>query len=219
MDENKNQQPRRGFGRVILPYLIILAAIAAFIVLIVRATSAKVYKWNSDAGSLDKALADNQIVTAEVYNKETTVEITGTFYPISNPNEGEKKFDVVIDVEKYNHTFETGSGTHAAYSTLFEKEINEYKAAFPDKADKAYIKDVYAFQVSWWDQWGPSIISIIVTVLIALLLFSMLSRSVNGSNNKAMDFNRSRARKVDSSKVIFGDVAGVPGRTSKPIFL
>ncbi|MBQ0008760.1 MAG: ATP-dependent zinc metalloprotease FtsH [Firmicutes bacterium] len=208
MDENKNQQPRRGFGRVILPYLIIIAAIAAFIVLIVRATSAKVYKWNSDAGSLDKALADNQVVTAEVYNKETTVEITGTFYVVANPNDGEKQFDVVIDIEKYNHEFELEGGTHPAYSTLFEKEINDYKVAFPDKADRAYIKDVYAFQVSWWDQWGPSIISIIVTVLIAIILFSLLSRSVNGSNNKALDFNRSRARKIDSSKVKFADVAG-----------
>ncbi len=36
----------------------------------------------------------------------------------------------------------------------------------------------------------------------------MLSRSVNGSNNKALEFNRSRARKVENSKVRFSDVAG-----------
>ena len=209
MDENKNQQPRRGFARVILPYLIILAAIAAFIVLIVRATSNKVVKWNSDVGSLDKALAENQVVTAEVYNKETVVEVSGTFYLESNPNAELQKFDVVIDAEKYNHTFKLADSTeHPSYATKFEDEIAKYKATFPEKAGNAYIKDVYAFQVSWWDQWGPSIISIIVTVLIAIILFSLLSRSVNGSNNKAMDFNRSRARKVDSSKVKFADVAG-----------
>ena len=213
MDENKNQQPRRGIVRTILPFILIIAAIGLAIGLIVNNVANRAVKWNSDTASLDKALADNQIVTAEVYNKDTVYEIKGVAI---NGDNKEFKYDVVLDSERFvgneSGKFYTYVGDvlteHDSFRSLFDKEINLYKANNPGKENNAYIKDVYAFEVSWWDQWGPSIISIIVTVLIAVLLFSMLSRSVNGSNNKAMDFNRSRARKIEDSKVKFSDVAG-----------
>ena len=44
--------------------------------------------------------------------------------------------------------------------------------------------------------------------LIGFVLLSKLSASVNSSNNKAMDFNKSRARREDTSSVRFDDVAG-----------
>jgi len=46
------------------------------------------------------------------------------------------------------------------------------------------------------------------SVLICLFLFSRLSASVAGSNNKALEFNKSRARRMTNSKVHFDDVAG-----------
>lgn len=209
MDENKNQQPRRSLARIILPYILILAAIALFVVLIVRATSSRVVKFNSDANSVNKLLADNQIVTAEVYDKETVVQVTGSAIDSGNKD---FKYTVTLNKTQYNNPFqyyENGVKKDSeSYSVRFQQEIDLYKKNHPETADKAYMNEVYAFEVSWWDQWGPSIISIIVTVLIALLLFSMLSRSVNGSNSKAMEFNHSRARKVENSKVKFSDVAG-----------
>ena len=209
MDENKNQQPRRSLARIILPYILILAAIALFVVLIVRATSSRVVKFNSDANSVNKLLVDNQIVTAEVYDKETVVQVTGSAIDSGNKD---FKYTVTLNKTQYNNPFqyyENGVKKDSeSYCVRFQQEIDLYKKNHPETADKAYMNEVYAFEVSWWDQWGPSIISIIVTVLIALLLFSMLSRSVNGSNSKAMEFNHSRARKVENSKVKFSDVAG-----------
>jgi len=209
MEENNNQQPKRGFARTILPFLLIVAAIGAFIAIIVRATSAKVVKYNSDASSMNKFLAENQVVTAEVYDKETVVQVTGKAINSSNQD---FNYTVTLNKTQYNHEFkyyENGvEKVSNPYSVRFQQEIDAYKVANPDKADKAYMTEVYAFEISWWDQWGPTIISIIVTLLIALFLFSLLSKSVNGSNNKAMDFNRSRARKVENSKVKFSDVAG-----------
>ena len=64
------------------------------------------------------------------------------------------------------------------------------------------------YVVSWWDQWGPTIIMLAGSVLIFIFLFFRLSGTINGSNNKALEFNKSRARRMTNSKVKFDDVAG-----------
>lgn len=56
--------------------------------------------------------------------------------------------------------------------------------------------------------WLPTILYILVLVGGGFFLVRALSGSVNGANNKAMDFNKSRARRVEVSNVKFRDVAG-----------
>ncbi len=68
------------------------------------------------------------------------------------------------------------------------------------------IRDIY--QSNWWDQWGPTVIMLLGSAIIVVFLFSRLSSSVNGANRQAMDFNKSRARRIQDSKVRFKDVAG-----------
>ena len=68
------------------------------------------------------------------------------------------------------------------------------------------VKDPYV--VSWWDQWGPTLITVGVTLLLGVFLFFRLSSSIAGSNNKALEFNKSRAKRMTNSKVHFDDVAG-----------
>ena len=92
-----------------------------------------------------------------------------------------------------------------AYSVNFTgKNINTLIVSNP--SIKFAINDVY--QTTWWDQWGPTIITVGVSILLLIFLFSRLSNSVNGANRQAMDFNKSRARRVQDSKVRFKDVAG-----------
>ena len=55
--------------------------------------------------------------------------------------------------------------------------------------------------------WLPSIITTLIMILGMVFLFRFLMSSAGG-NNKAMEFNKSRARRVDDSKVKFKDVAG-----------
>ena len=74
------------------------------------------------------------------------------------------------------------------------------------KGGSVSINDVY--QTTWWDQWGPTIIMLVGSAIVVLLLMSRLTSSVNGANRQAMDFNKSRARRVQDSKVRFKDVAG-----------
>ena len=206
MKENQQEQPKKGFGRKLLPYLIFILLIGTFVSIIVLMNRSKVANWNGDTATVDDKLANNKIMSAEVYKQETIVEITGT-YQDSEGKEG--KFSLVIDQRKFDEPFdvivevdgETKTEQHPSYAAVIEDNYHRYHT------DGEY-KVMNAYEVSWWDQWGPTIISVAVTVLIAVFLFSMLSRTVNGSNNKAMEFNRSRARRVDSSKVRFSDVAG-----------
>ena len=216
MNEQQNNQPRRSIFRSLLPYLLIVLAIGAFVAIVLLRNRSGVDKWASDPMALDKAFNENQIITAEVNRKETLVEVSGVY--VKNGDSAIKKYAFTVDLDDFNKPFsyeyKDSNGTiihvtdHQSYHSMLKQEIAEYKVLNPTKEGDAKIVINDAYEVSWWQQWGPTIISIGVTVLIALFLFSMLSRSVNGSNNKALEFNRSRARKVDNSKVRFSDVAG-----------
>ena len=63
------------------------------------------------------------------------------------------------------------------------------------------------YQENWFVTWLPTIISTVVTIGIAIFFFKILMSSAGG-NQKAFDFNKSRAKRVDDSKVKFDDVAG-----------
>ena len=209
MNEQQNQQPKRSILRTLLPYILILLAIGAFVSLVVLRNRKNPDTWSGDVSSLDSAFDNNQIITAEVYRKETVVNVTGKY--VENAKNDVKEYTFDVDPVLFDTEFEFEGAPHPSYLTLLNEEIATYKndnKDNPDVAAKAKITIHDAYEVSWWSQWGPTLISIGVTVLIALFLFSMLSRSVNGSNNKALEFNRSRARKIESSKVRFSDVAG-----------
>ncbi len=68
------------------------------------------------------------------------------------------------------------------------------------------VNDLYT--QTWWDQWGPTIIMLVGSAIIVVFLFSRLAGSIGSSNRQAMDFSKSRARRVQDSKVRFRDVAG-----------
>ena len=207
MNEEQNQQPKRSVFRSLLPYLLILLTIGAFVAIVIARNSKKADVWSSDYATLKNKFDTCEIINAEVYKKEGIVEVSGEY--VENTKTDVKKYTFTVDPSLYDNSFDVGDEKNCpSYASCIELEIKEYKANHPESASKAYVTVHDAYEVSWWEQWGPTIISIAVTVLIALFLFSMLSRSVNGSNNKALEFNRSRARKIDSSKVRFDDVAG-----------
>lgn len=71
--------------------------------------------------------------------------------------------------------------------------------------DKPVTPSVY--HQSAFMAWLPSILSTLVLVVLAIFFFKLLM-STAGGNQKAMDFNKSRAKRADDSKVKFKDVAG-----------
>ncbi|MBQ2493610.1 MAG: AAA family ATPase, partial [Bacilli bacterium] len=96
---------------------------------------------------------------------------------------------------------------------MFTSRVNQGRQRAIDSGNNAEAKLFYytvsdAFQVSWWDTWGPTIIMTGITVIVAIFLFSRLSRAVGGGRDGITSFNKSPARRADNTKVKFTDVAG-----------
>ncbi len=194
MNENKPQ--KRSILSLILPYILLAAIIAGFVILITRLNSNRTTTLNIN--QIQQRIDETNVKTVDVYDKEVVVEVkfTGT----DKATQANVSYVVSIPQADFYHEFDNGGVTHEAYQATFIKAINGQEGA--------YLQYHYAFEVSWWDAWGPTIITVGVTLLIAIFLFSRLSSSVNGANNRALDFNNSRARRIEASKVRFSDVAG-----------
>ena len=96
MNEQQNNQPRRNIFRSLLPYLLIMLAIGAFVTIVVLRNKSGVTKWASDPMALDKAFENNQIITAEVNRKETLVEVSGIY--TENGKTENKKYAFTVDL-------------------------------------------------------------------------------------------------------------------------
>ena len=193
---NNNQPQRRSIFGLLLPYLLIIAAIAALVFFIVRLNSNQT-KTIPQTQLDDIVLNENNKVNAvDVYDKDVIVEIK--FVVEDTKTQAQKQYFVVVSPKCFYYEFEYDGSSHKSYQTIFMDAVK----------GNSDVQFHYAFEVSWWDSWGPTVITLGATVLIALFLFSRLSGSVNGANNRAIDFGTSRARRIDSSKVKFSDVAG-----------
>ena len=147
------------------------------------------------------------------------VNVSGTY---KNASDRFVSFTVRVEAEKWNSDFYvnaqdlsnpndpvTVTARHVSYSSLFAFRVQQ--GAAYDTANKSMygysVND--AFEVSWWDTWGPTIITTGVTVLLMVLLFSRLSSAMSGGGQGGvMSFNKSPARRADNTKVKFSDVAG-----------
>lgn len=198
---NENRPPKRSILSLILPYILLAAIIAGFVVLITRLNSNRTTTLSLN--EVETTLTATNVKAVDVYDKEVVVEVK--FSGVNKEKQSNVAYVVSIPQSDFYQAFEVYDKdgvktTHDSYQAIFLKAI--------DGQEGAYLQYHYAFEVSWWDAWGPTIITVGVTLLIAVFLFSRLSASVNGANNRAIDFNNSRARRIDSSKVRFSDVAG-----------
>ena len=150
------------------------------------------------------------------------VTVSGSFYGKDNPARVRGSFTVVVERAHWENTFaisssEAGAAAkeHDSYSSIFLAKVQEWNTA--TLSDGTLLSEKYgvgvnitndAYQVSFWDTWGPTIIQLVFLVLAGVLLFSLFSRSMGGANRQAMDFNKSPARREDASKIRFADVAG-----------
>ena len=61
---------------------------------------------------------------------------------------------------------------------------------------------------NFWRDYFPTICFFIIGLGLVIFLITRMSGSISKSNNQAMDFNKSRARREDTSNIKFDDVAG-----------
>lgn len=159
-----------------------------------------------------KRFVDEYNIT-EVYvtdYEQTVTYISGYYDDPKTPEQERRPFEITLPYHEFYNTFpwkndETGAIETISMNEYLYNEVIANKDIYPGagiyNSNNPYV-------VSWWDQWGPTIIMIGISLLIVFFLFSRLSSSVNNSNKTALDFNRSRAKREDSSKYRFSDVAG-----------
>ena len=175
----------------LLPYLMMAAAVLTFVWLVFF--SNPVGQVVVPGTNLGEFLMTENVQTVTTTERETVTTITGTYINA----EGETVF--------FNATFETSN-------TVIKEAVDAALTTRENQDGSFYYADKWttqnAFESNWFDAWGPTIFVVGGSALIFLFLFSRMNNSVNQSNNKALEFNRSRAKREDSGKIRFTDVAG-----------
>ncbi len=236
---NDGNAPRkRSVFSYILPYVLMAATIGMFVWLIVSQFSSSGETWSesdidanigyvlNDEGTAYKTYdvesyskAKKRIVTANASQNYRAVTVSGTYM---NANNDFVRFSVVIGQGEWETSFLVNGVSHDSYISVFrsvESAASQYIEAnnLKNITSKFSVSD--AFQVSWWDTWGPTLISTAIVVLIGVLFFTRINSSVNGANNQAMSFNKSPARRADNTKVRFADVAGCDAEKAEMVEL
>lgn len=144
-----------------------------------------------DASSLTIDIGSNKYTTDSYGN------ITGEGLTLGKFTDG------AIELHFANPLSE-GSVAKVSFNANTSLSVNQL--IFGNTNIRVAIADIY--EQTWWDQWGPTIIMLVGSAILVIFLFSRLSNSVGGANRQAMDFNKSRARRIQDSKTRFDDVAG-----------
>ena len=217
-EPNQNEMPRR---RISIGFILIVALTLGLIIFFV----VRMFGNTDKSKRLNRkdyvaALINGRVETATVthhYGSELTT-ITGTYKDTKNRTGSytfstdsytytNSEFEYVVTVEEGKTvTYKGIEYIAGSLITVSGDSVNKLVNDYITSASGVGINDVY--QTTWWDQWGPTIIMLLGSAIVVFFLFSRLSNSVNNSNNQAISFNKSRARRVQDSKVRFKDVAG-----------
>ncbi len=241
---NDGNAPRkRSIFSYLLPYVLIAATIGVFVYLIVSRLSSGSEAWaesdidtyvgykvktetsTSASGETieikeyalgNYADAEKKVVSVDVSQNYRAVNISGTYI---NSSANYVRFTAVIGQSEWEQAFEVSGIKHISYQELFRSVIEEAKIHYEGKNVSIKMSTSDAFQVSWWDTWGPTILSTGIVLILGIFLFWRLNSSVNGANGQVMSFNKSPARRTDSSKVRFADVAGCDAEKAEMVEL
>ena len=166
---------------------------------------------------------DYDIISYEAIQdgNETTLNITfvnKTTLPTDEKNINGYQFSYItttvltVDYTNSNYGFTVvKDGVETPALVLSEQlgaEVNKSKESYVFLADNGYIgynTPIYKQNPIW--SWLPTILYIAIIIIIGIFFFKMLSASAGG-NQSALDFSKSKARRIDDSKVRFKDVAG-----------
>lgn len=164
---------------------------------------------------------DYDIVSFEAVENgsETTLNITfvkKSSLPTDESNLNGYQFSYITTTVLTNPFYNSNFGytvgdANEAAPTLFDKlcsEVNSSKTNYKVLFEQGYVgynTTVYRENPIW--SWLPTILYIAIIIIIGIFFFKMLSASAGG-NQSALDFSKSKARRIDDSKVRFKDVAG-----------
>ena len=189
----KLRQPKPpGLFSYLLPYLMMGAAVLVFLWLVFFSNSANTVTVSPT--NIVEWLETKEITEVTTTQRETVLVVEGEYI-----NDSNNRVFFVATFESSNRTL---------LEEVYEVLTNHSK----DNGITKYYADkwtsINAFETTWIDAWGPTILIIGGSAILFLFIFGRMNNSVNNANTKAMDFNKSRARREDNSKIRFTDVAG-----------
>ena len=205
--ENTNKPQKKSLFGFIWPYIVIIGFIAMFVFFVLGNNGTQTVKL-TEVQVAELLNSDEKLVNDVSIKRESTiVTVYGKYTDTTNDNKV-YKFEAVIDSVAYDtYTYTTPDGDYTI------REIIENRKHEVDGVELPYYTEsnrhiINAYETNWFLEWLPTILIVGAGLIIGFVLLSKLSASVNNSNNKAMDFNKSRARREDTSSVRFDDVAG-----------
>ena len=129
-----------------------------------------------------------------------TDQVTNTYYYTFVTDR-----DVFFDDNYRPYTIENGKMTYIAGDP--NSLTNFMDAEVYSTSNGQNIGTVEPYKENAFLTWLPTILYFVITIALFYFVFKMLM-SAGGANKNAFDFNKSRARRVDDSKIKFKDVAG-----------
>ena len=212
MDE-ENNRPQGRISRSFIFSILFVAAILGLIAYFIFSNMSTVKSIQFD--EFATYLAQGKVNDVQLVQGETKITINGHYTKEDSTGKAVKTaFTTGIPEEMYNTELDwyidiDGDGVKETISkSVTQMIVDATKNNEAGNTPKFVITVKDPYEVTWFDRWGPTIILIAASTLLLLFLFSRMSTSVNSSNRQAMDFNRSRARRVNTSKLKFEDVAG-----------
>ena len=212
MDE-ENNRPQGRISRSFIFSILFVAAIVALIIYFIFSNMSTVKSIQFD--EFATYLAQGKVNDVQLVQGETKITINGHYTKEDSTGKAVKTaFTTGIPEEMYNTPLDwyidiNGDGVKETVTkSVTQMIVDATKNNEPGSTSNFVITVKDPYEVTWFDRWGPTIILIAASTLLLLFLFSRMSSSVNSSNRQAMDFNRSRARRVNTSKIKFEDVAG-----------
>ena len=210
MDDENQQQPRGRVSRSFIFSIIIVAGIIALIAYLIfsNTNTAKTITLDDfvrktyDGNVTEVQIVSNSTiitVNGRIEENDSTGKLVKTNFTLNADRDYfESKLDYKIDI----------NGDAVVDERDYCNGFDVIRYASEKYGDAFKVKDgVNPYKTTWLQEWGPTILLVGGSLLIAIFLISRMSSTVNSSNRQAMDFNRSRAKKA-SSKIKFDDVAG-----------
>lgn len=198
-----NNKKRSGWITFLI-YLVIAVFSGAIIYSIVTNLNNK-YR-TITTGSLYKLAYDDKD-DYEVYAANITTNNDRVSLNLEVKNESSNTtyyYTITVPEQTYFNTPGIGSA-YFGKASIKEELYAQVLKNNPDSYQSKYNETPY--KENLFLSWLPTIISTVVIVGIAIFFFRFLMQSAGG-NKQALDFNKSRARRVDNSKIRFKDVAG-----------
>ena len=205
--ENTNKPQKKSLFGFIWPYIVIIGFIAMFVFFVLGNNGTQTVKL-TEVQVAELLNSDEKLVNDVSIKRESTiVTVYGKYTDTTNDNKV-YKFEAVIDSVAFDtYTYTTPDGDYTI-TGIIENRKHVVEGIELDYYTASNYHVINAYETNWFLEWLPTILIVGAGLIIGFVLLSKLSASVNNSNNKAMDFNKSRARREDTSSVRFDDVAG-----------